>query len=75
MPRKEAMYFQKRHATIDELELLYQDCNKVTQDYIDALAHRLYKRAKSKGHSQVSPNGAREIILRLIACTNGAILE
>lgn len=69
------VYFQKHNTTIAEVEALLLTCNDDTRMYVDVLTDRLYQAAKRLGVRNFSTVGAREIVIRLIACTNGAILD
>jgi len=68
-------YTQHTHKLTSELEQIVKECYPVVEARVEALSWRLLRQLRAKGVEGVSFYGAREIVLKLVLATQGAILD
>ena len=69
------IYQQAIPATTAQLETVIKDCYPCIKEQIEAMTMQVMNGAKARGCKEIGPQGAREIVLKLIAATGGAVLE
>ncbi len=70
-----SLYQPRTNITLPEIEELVSEFNDGEKRYIEVLTLRLLENAKRRGAQNFGHLQAREIILRLIVKTEGAILD
>ncbi len=69
-------YYQRDNIIpVEQIEQLVSEFNDDEQRYVEILAERVLVNAKRLGAPNFGPVQAREIVLRLIVKTEGAILD
>jgi len=71
---KSAQYQQERAATIQEVEALVASCYPVVQEHVQKLEKEIRNKSLRKRGKILTEAAAHELIMRLIAATNGEIL-
>ena len=73
---KHQTYYQRNCIIpLEQIEQLVSEFNDDEQRYVEILAERVLVNAKRLGAPNFGPTQAREIVLRLIVKTEGAILD